>query len=258
MLRYELMFHVGEARSLQKCGRQRRTKTDDFGRLVEVVEPNPTGDGTVAAAGSLQTSYSYDSLDQLTTVTQGSQTRSFKYDSLGRLTRQKLAEQTATLNDAGTYVGPNGTGAAWSDAFTYDARSNITKRIDARGVETDFSYQISGNTDPLNRLQGISYSTANADQTYTIDPANAVTLSYETTGDQTRIASVATSGTITGTTETNSYDTEGRISDYTLTLANRTLYPMQTSYDWPGESGRPGGRALAPSSWPRGGWRGSR
>ena len=118
MLRYELMFHVGEARSLQKCGRQRRTKTDDFGRLVEVVEPNPTGDGTVAAAGSLQTSYSYDSLDQLTTVTQGSQTRSFKYDSLGRLTRQKLAEQTATLNDAGTYVGPNGTGAAWSDAFT--------------------------------------------------------------------------------------------------------------------------------------------
>jgi YD repeat-containing protein len=173
---------------------------------------------------------SYDPLDQLTTVTQGSQTKSFKYDSLGRLTRQKLAEQTATINDAGTYVGPTGQGATWSDAFTYDARSNITKRIDARGVETDFSYLISGNTDPLNRLQGISYDASAADQAYyTLGSAPAVTLSYMTTGDQTRVASVTTAGVAT---ETNGYDTEGRISDYTLTLASRSSYPMQTSYSY--------------------------
>jgi YD repeat-containing protein len=61
-------------------------------------------------------------------ITQGDQTRSFKYDSLGRLILQKLAEQTATINDTGTYVGSGGSGAAWSEAFEYDVRSNVRKR----------------------------------------------------------------------------------------------------------------------------------
>src|SRR4029079_3152904 len=142
-------------RTTDAWGRQRWARMDDFGRLVEVLEPNPTGDGSIPSttnSENLPTTYAYDPLDELTTVTQGSQTRSFKYDSLGRLTRQKLAEQTATINDGGTYVGAGGTGALWSDAFTYDSRSNIIQRIDARGVKANFSYLISGNTDPLNRL----------------------------------------------------------------------------------------------------------
>ncbi|HYJ90539.1 MAG TPA: hypothetical protein VEV84_04470 [Pyrinomonadaceae bacterium] len=100
-------------------------------------------------------------------------------------------------------MGAGVSGAAWSDAFTYDARSNITQRIDARGVKTNFSYLISGNTDPLNRLQGISYDTSTADTTYPINAAPSVTLSYMTTGDQTSVASVTTSEVAT---ETNSYD----------------------------------------------------
>ena len=188
--------------------------------------------GSVFDSGSLKTSYAYDPLDELTNVTQGSQTRAFKYDSLGRLTLQKLAEQSATISDAGCYVGTGCSGPAlWSDAFTYDTRSNITKRIDARGVETNFSYAIGTDTDPLNRLQGISYDTSGADNTTygTIPAAQPVSISYMTTGDQTRVASVTTSGVAT---ETNSYDTEGRVSDYTLTFASRTSYPMVTSYTY--------------------------
>jgi YD repeat-containing protein len=216
-------------RSQDAWGRERWARTDAFGRLVEVVEPNPTGNGLISTSGTLATTYAYDELDQLDTVTQGSQTRSFKYDSLGRLTMQKLAEQTATINDSGTYVGAGGTGANWSDAFTYDARSNVTQRIDARGVKTNYSYLISGSADPLNRLQGISYDTSSADTTYTIDTAPAVSVSYMATGDQTRVFQVSTSGVAT---EQNSYDSEGRISDYSLTLASRTSYPMTTSYSY--------------------------
>ncbi len=80
-------------------GRERWGRLDAQGRLVEVVEANPSGGGSVATNG-FATSYSYDTLGKLTGVTQGVQTRSFKYDSLGRLVAQKLAETSATLDDA--------------------------------------------------------------------------------------------------------------------------------------------------------------
>ncbi|MBX3283303.1 MAG: RHS repeat-associated core domain-containing protein [Acidobacteria bacterium] len=220
--------HKGQTvKSQDAWGRERWARTDAFGRLVEVVEPNPTGNGTVAATGSLMTSYSYAESDLLVLITQGSQTRSFKYDSVGRLTHQKLAEQTATINDAGVYVGSGGTGAAWSDAFEYDTRSNLTKRTDARGVITEFSYQISSAADPLNRLHGITYNTSGADTTYTINAAPAVSLEYMTSGDKMRVKKVITSGVAT---EENTYDADGRVTDYTLTFDGRTSYPMVTSY----------------------------
>ena len=100
-------------RSQDAWGRERWARTDDFGRLVEVVEPNPAGNGSVLGAGSLKTSYGYNESDELTLVTQGAQTRAFAYDSLGWLTLQKLAEQTATINGAGAYVGPGRAAAAY-------------------------------------------------------------------------------------------------------------------------------------------------
>lgn len=165
-------------------GRERWIRNDAYGRLVEVVEPDPAAtSAAVSASGNIATSYAYDSLDRLTGITQGSQTRSFKCDSLGRMTRQKLAEQTATINDAGTYVGSGGSGATWSDAFVYDSRSNLTQRTDARGVKTNLSYLVSSALDPLNRLQSISYDTSTADTTYTINSAPTVSFEYTTTGD---------------------------------------------------------------------------
>ena len=170
------------------------------------------------------TRYTYDAVDQLTLITQGSQIREFKYDSLGRMLAQKLAEQSASINDSGTYVGASGSGRKWSDYFTYDDRSNLTQRIDARGVKTNFVY----NADPLNRLQSINFDKVGADTTHgTIHEAANITYNYMTAGDKERIYTASTAGV---STETYTYDVEGRVSNYKMSLTGRTSYPMDTSY----------------------------
>ena len=216
----------GETRRVQDAwGRERWGRLDALGQLVEVVEPDPNGSGSVASNGMV-TTYAYNPLGKITTVTQGSQTRLFKYDSLGRVVAQKLAEASGTLNDAGTYVG-SGT---WSEVFTYDSRSNVTSRKDARGVKTVLTY----NNDPLNRLQSMSFDTSGfGDSGNPILAAATVTYSYRTKSSPTdlkdvmQVASIATSGV---STESYQYDTEGRISSKTLTLSSRPSYPMATDY----------------------------
>jgi len=216
----------GETTRIQDAwGRERWGRTDSNGRLVEVVEPNPDGSGSVASNGMV-TTYVYSTLGTLTQVNQGSQTRSFKYDSLNRLTAQKLAEASATLNDAGSYVGSG----SWSDAFAYDQRSNLTSRTDARGVKTVFSY----NNDPLNRLQSVSWDTSGfGDSANPILGAATVSYNYRTKAnssdlvDLTQLSSVTASGV---STENYTYDTEGRVSSKSLTLTSRSSYPFVTDY----------------------------
>ena len=217
---------AGQSTRVQDAwGRERWGRLNASGQLVEIVEPDPNGNGSVATGG-LVTTYTYNTLGNLTQVNQGSQTRLFKYDSLGRLLAQKLAEANATLNDSGTYVG-SGT---WSDVFTYDDRSNVTSRKDARGVKTLYNY----NNDPLNRLQSISWDTSGfGDTANPVLTAAAVTYSYRTksTGaqllDVTQLNSVTTAGI---STESYAYDTEGRVSSKTLTLTSRPGYPFVTDY----------------------------
>jgi RHS repeat-associated protein len=219
---------AGETTRVQDAwGRERWGRTDASGRLVEVVEPNPGGNGSVSSSG-LVTTYAYNTLGNLTTVNQGAQTRSFAYDSLGRLTAQKLAEQSATLNDAGTYVG-SGT---WSDVFTYDTRSNLTSRTDARGVKTVYTY----NSDPLNRLQSVSWDTSGfGDTGNPIVSAATVSYSYRTKSsggqllDVTQLSSVTAAGV---STESYGFDAEGRVSSKTLTLSSRSSYPFVTDYSY--------------------------
>ena len=208
-------------------GRERWGRADAQGRLVEVVEPNPLGGGSVYEGGGLLTSYSYDTLGNLVGVAQGAQTRSFKYDSLGRLTRQKLAETSATINDAGNYVGAGGAGAVWGDAFAYDERSNLVSRTDARGVVTTFSYRDAANSlDPLNRLQSASYAVpAGAN----IPAAATVSYAYWPSGDKTRLATITTAGV---STETFDYDSEGRLYYRELKIAGRESYPFSTNYSF--------------------------
>lgn len=217
---------AGETTRVQDpWGRERWGRTDSSGRLVEVVEPDPEGSGSVASNG-MRTEYGYNTLGKLTSVTQGTQTRSFKYDSLGRLTAQRLAEMSATLNDAGTYVG-SGT---WSNVFTYDDRSNLISQTDARGVKTIYTY----NSDPLNRLQSVSWDTSGfGDTGNPILAAPSVTFSYRTKSsptdlkDITQYNSITTSGV---STESYTYDTDGRVSTKTLTLTSRPSYPFVMDY----------------------------
>ncbi|MBA2749896.1 MAG: RHS repeat-associated core domain-containing protein [Tatlockia sp.] len=215
-------------------GRERWGRYDQQNRLVEVVEPNPdrtvNSSGSVLSPNSLVTKYQYDTLGRLTQTEQDVQQRKFKYDSLGRLTRQKLAEQTATLKDDGTFVGAGQTGAQWSEAFGYDTRSNLTQKTDARGVRTSYAYYnlATGAEDPLNRLQAVFYDTTGPlEPNLTIQAAYNVTYEYMTTGDKSRIKKVETPGLMK---EEYVYDSQARVSDYTQTIAARESYPMTTSY----------------------------
>jgi RHS repeat-associated protein len=212
-------------RTKDQWGRERWGRTDSSGRLVEIVEPDPNGSGAVATNGMV-TTYAYNTLGRLTTITQGSQTRSFKYDALGRLLAQRLSEMNATLNDSGTYVG-SGT---WTDVFTYDDRSNVTSRTDARGVKAIYTY----NNDPLNRLQSISWDTSGfGDSANPILGAATVTYSYRTKDfgsqrrDVTQVSTISTAGV---NTESFSYDNEGRVSVKQSTLSSRSSYPFATDY----------------------------
>ena len=212
-------------RLVDPWGRERWSRREARNLLVEIVEPDPNSTGSVASNGMV-TNYSYNTQGKVTQIVQGSQTRSYKYDNLGRLTAQKLAESSATLNDAGTYVG-SGT---WGDVFTYDERSNITSHTDARGVKTVYTY----NNDPLNRLQSTSWDTSGfGDSANPVLAAATVTYSYRTksTGSQLLDVTQPVSRTTAGiSTESFGYDTEGRISSKTLTMASRASYPFVTDY----------------------------
>jgi RHS repeat-associated protein len=212
-------------------GRERWGRTDVQGRLVEVVEPNPSGSGSVSEAGALVTTYTYNTLGNLIQVNQGGQTRSFKYDSLGRLTAQKLAETSATLNDAGTYQ--TGGGGTWSDVFVYDTRSNLTSRTDARGVKTIYHF----NNDPLNRLQSVEWNLSSPHENLpdsSIATAATVTYQYRHKNtatefkDITQLEVVTTSGI---STETYDFDSVGRVNFKRLVVNGRPAMDTSYSYD---------------------------
>ncbi|HEY8185434.1 MAG TPA: RHS repeat-associated core domain-containing protein [Pyrinomonadaceae bacterium] len=122
--------------------KKRRSVTDALGRLKEIYE-DPNGLNYL-------TSYGYDSLDNLTSISQGIQTRTFVYDSLKRLT-------SATNPESGTIT------------YQYDANGNLTQKTDARGVVTVYRY------DALNRNTTVDYSDTsgiNPDITHIYDTAN--------------------------------------------------------------------------------------
>src|SRR5205085_755042 len=84
-------------------------QSDALGRLTQVCEVSnntllgsggiPTSCGLDIAANGFLTSYSYDTLDNLTTVTQGNLTnRSYTYDSLGRMTSEFEPEWGSTTS----------------------------------------------------------------------------------------------------------------------------------------------------------------
>src|SRR5262245_33930658 len=135
-----------------QAGKKRSGKTDALGRLVKVTE-DPGG------ALNNDTTYLYDALGNLRKVTQGAQTRWFSYDSLSRLIRAGNPEQIGNPN-LPPHIDPITGGGSWSTAYTYDANGNLTQRIDARGIVTNYFY------DALNRNTWIDY--INGSQTHSV------------------------------------------------------------------------------------------
>jgi RHS repeat-associated protein len=216
-------------RTVDAWERWRWARLDAAGRLVEVVEPNPAG------GQGLQTKYTYNALDKLTRTEQDNQVRRFRYDSLGRLTAQKLAEKDATLNLAGQWTTAGTVDDRWSDIFTYDERSNLISKTDARGVKTIYKYKDSNNVDdPLNRLQSISYDVSGVPASLTVVSSPTVTYQYRTKTqasdliDVSQVKQVVAAGVIT---EDYSFEPDGRVQEKRFTFAGRPQ-SMKTTYTY--------------------------
>src|SRR5256714_1992164 len=173
-----------------QAGKARKSVSDALGRLTSVYE-DPNG-------LSYQTSYAYDTLDDLTTVTQGVQTRSFTYDSLKRL-------QSAVNPESGTVT------------YSYDDNGNLTQKTDARNVSSTYVY------DALNRVKSRSYS----------DSTPAVNYSYDTVGvayAKGRLTQVSSS---VSATAYGGYDAMGRVLSSTQTTDSQS-YNFGYTYDLTG------------------------
>jgi len=169
-----------------QAGKARKSVTDGVGRLVEIYED--------PSSLNYLTSYSYDTLDNLTSVSQGSQTRTFVYDTLKRLT-------SATNPESGTV------------SYDYDANGNVLHKTDARSITTTFAY------DSLNRVTSRSYSDSTPTVTYSYDPSIA--------NGKGRLSSVSSS---VSTYTCGNYDELGRVISASQTIGSQT-YTMSYAYD---------------------------
>ena len=138
-----------------QADKQRRSITNSLGHLVRVDEPTTSG----TALGSLtspnqHTSYSYDSLNNLTAVEQGDQDRTFVYDNLSRL-------KSASNPESGTFD------------YQYDNTGNVIVKTDDRDVSTHYEY------DALNRINRRWYNSSSSTSSTTHDsPALPTGVAY--------------------------------------------------------------------------------
>ena len=173
-----------------QAGKSRKSVSDALGRLTTVYE-DPSG-------VNYSTSYVYDVLGDLTTVSQGSQTRTFAYDSLKRLT-------SATNPESGTV------------SLTYDNNGNLTSKTDARSITTTYSY------DAINRAATRSYSDGTPTVTYTYDSTSVA-------NSKGRLTSVSSS---VSTTNYTAYDALGKITSSNQVTDGQT-YSMSYGYNLAG------------------------
>ncbi len=178
-----------------QASKLRRSITNGLGQLVRVDEPNSSNALGTVASPNQATSYAYDVLNNLLTVTQASnttaqcggasscsQTRTFAYSSLSRLT-------SATNPESGTI------------SYVYDSNGNLTSKTDARSIVTSYVY------DALSRV---------TDRNYTNEPSGSETPDvdyfYGTTAPKVGKLTKVTSSV--STTEYTSFDILGRVTGH--------------------------------------------
>lgn len=174
--------------------KQRISLTNALGQLKDIWEIRPAsdswtvsvsfpGDAYEGVAYGYKTSYSYDTLGNLTGVDQGSVDRSFEYDNLSRLL-------SATNPESGEMD------------YEYDASGNLIEKTDARGIVTSYTY------DDLNRVTERAYAAPSP------TPANyqttpTVTYTYDNlTNSKGHLTKVDSS---VSTTEYTEFDILGRV-----------------------------------------------
>ena len=128
--------HTYQTLEIDPASRNRLNYVDAAGRLKEVDENVKTWqNGSYGLSGpTYQTTYGYDVLDNLTSVTQSPESRNFTYDTLKRLVKAVNPESGAIT-------------------CAYDASNNLSKRTDANGTALTLSAY-----DGMNRITGKSYA----------------------------------------------------------------------------------------------------
>jgi len=189
-----------------QAGKKRRSMTDALGELIRVDEPDPaTGALGTTDSPTQPTSYAYDPMGNLRSVTQGNQHRFFYYDSLSRLLRAYSPEQ-AVNSSIPSLTDPVSGNNQWSMACSYDENGNLKTRIDSRNITTTYGY------DALNRVTGIIY---------TNDPASTPATSryydglrdgvnYNIPNSKGKLWQTETSGDSGSRTTIDSFDALGR------------------------------------------------
>ncbi|MFY9531631.1 MAG: RHS repeat-associated core domain-containing protein [Candidatus Acidiferrales bacterium] len=171
---------------IDEAGKKRETWTDGFGRLIEVDEPNSSGNLTQ------NTCNTYDLLNNLTQALQsGSRQRTFAYDTLSRLTSSATPEAgTTTL----FYTTSSGALCSGNPAA-------VCRRTDARSITTTYSY------DALNRLTSKVYSDSTPAEIYIYDVSS--TDGATISNPKGRLVKAAISSV--GVATISSFDAVGRV-----------------------------------------------
>ena len=202
--------------STDETGRHWQHVSDSLGRLTAVMEPGPASN-----ALSLQTDYTYNTLDDLVSVnqigisTETPHVRSFTYDSLSRLLCASNPEnaENACPSSAATGIPAN------VMSYAYDPNGNVTQKIDARGTSTSYTY------DGLNRVVTKAYS----------DPLTLpATFTYDSTSVPYGIGRLTSDIVMNGSTliaqRVMGYDPLGHLTQLSeCTPANCTTTPYQVS-----------------------------
>ncbi|MDP9337480.1 MAG: hypothetical protein M3P45_01290, partial [Acidobacteriota bacterium] len=186
----------------------RKSCSDALGRLISVSE-DPTGLNYL-------TTYSYDALDNLTSVVQaGSRNRTFTYNSLSQLL-------TAINPESGTLT------------YTYDSNGNVKTKVAPLPNQTGTSTVTTGYTyDALNRLTQKSYSDGSLAVYFYYDACSFCTAPI--TNGIGRL--VHTSNNVNAAA-TYGYDPMGRVKTHSGCLPLScvdTAFPINVNYDLAGD-----------------------
>jgi RHS repeat-associated protein len=211
--------------------KKRQLEYDGLGRLTSVCEmTTATGSGTCGQTNSqtgFWTTYTYDDLDDLTSVTQNAQaataqqqTRTYAYDMLKRLSSETNPESGTT---AYTYD---------TDATCGTSTGDLVKKIDAMGNVTCYAY------DAMHRGTSVTYSgpyaaaTPNKFFVYDSATVNGAAMANA----KGRLGEVYTAQSQGGTKITDagfSYTARGEVSDVYQETPNSNGYYHVTQTYWP-------------------------
>ena len=236
-----LTSYTGRATQFQDEGNgthrvQRISQIDGLGRLAsvcEVTSSSQLGNGGTPAACSQDisatgflTSYSYNALSDLLSVTQGTlASRTFQYDFLSRLT-------SATNPESGTISYVYDTDPAGVCPTPYSFAGLLVKKLDARSVRTCYQY-----VDALNRMTQKNYSDGTPIVSFNYDQTSAYGVSLlNTTG---RLTSQSTASP-NPTGEVFSYDQLGRVKINSQctpqNCSTPAVFPVTYTYDLLGDN----------------------